>query len=81
MSLVPSSIFPRRSVAEQGVEYVHIQRVLQRVMSFSGVSIDDVVNDPIARNKVRAYYKLHRWVERGIEVHELERQWNPLGNP
>ncbi|WP_428938145.1 hypothetical protein [Fontivita pretiosa] len=60
-------------------EYVMIQRPLQRVLAFTGRTIDDVINDPIARNEVIGYYKLYRWVQRECEVIDLERQWNPLG--
>jgi len=59
-------------------EFVQVRFALQRVMAFLGVSIDDVINDAIARRKVAGYYKLHRWIERRVEVVELERQWNPL---
>ena len=55
------------------------QRPLHRILAFTGRSIDDVVNDPIAKNQVRGYYKLFRQVERASEVRELEKQWNPLG--
>lgn len=37
------------------VERVIIQRPLQRVLSFLGHSIHDVINDPIARNKVYGF--------------------------
>ena len=53
--------------------------VLTRVMGFTGKSIDEVVNCPIAKRMVLGYYKLHRMVERRSEIVELERQWNPLG--
>ena len=54
------------------------RRPLHRVLAFTGRSIDDVVNDPIAKNAVRGYYKLYRQVERAAEVRDLEKQWNPL---
>ena len=54
------------------------RRPLHHILASTGRSIDDVVNDPIARNAVRGYYKLYRQVERAREVRELERQWNPL---
>jgi hypothetical protein len=59
-------------------EIVQIQSALRRILSFTGHTIDDVVNDPLARAKVRGYYKLHKWIERGNETSDLERQWNPL---
>jgi hypothetical protein len=53
-----------------------VRRPLNRVLAFLGRSIDDVVNDPIVKNQVYGYYKLHRQVTRAGEVRELERQWN-----
>jgi hypothetical protein len=58
------------------VEHVMVQRPLARVLAFTGRSIDDVVNCPVAKREVLGYYKLYRWVERQSEVSELERQWN-----
>jgi hypothetical protein len=55
------------------------RRPLHRVLAFTGRSIDDVVNNPLAKNEVRGYYKLYRQVERAAEVRDLEKQWNPLG--
>ena len=57
-------------------ELVMIQRPLHRVLAFTGRSIDDVINCPIARREVLGYYKLHRWVQRNSEISELEQQWN-----
>jgi hypothetical protein len=58
-----------------------VQRVspMQRLLSFAGRSIDDVVNCPIARRHVIVYYRVGRQIARAIEVAELEQQWNPLG--
>lgn len=61
------------------VEHVMVQRPLRRVLAFTGRTIDQVVNCPIAKREVLGYYKLYRWVERRSEVLELERQWNKLG--
>jgi hypothetical protein len=61
------------------VEYVIVQRPLDRILAFTGRSIDDVVDNPIAKNHVLCFYKLHRWVERESEISEMERMWNPLG--
>jgi hypothetical protein len=58
------------------VEQVLTQRPLHRVLAFTGRSIDDVVNSPIAKNQVRGFYKLYRQVERQGEITDLERQWN-----
>ena len=57
-------------------EYVQVQQPLRRVLAFTGHSIDDVINSPVARNTVRAYYKLYKDVERGCDVVDLERWWN-----
>ena len=59
-------------------EYVLTQRPLSRILSFTRRSIDDVVNDPIAKNEVLGYFKLSKQIERVSEVRELERQWNPV---
>ena len=55
---------------------VQVERPLRRILAFTGRSIDDVVNDPIAKRQVLGYYKLHRQVARSCEITELERQWN-----
>jgi hypothetical protein len=54
------------------------QRPLHRVLAFTRRSIDDVVNDPIAKNEVYGYYKLFRQVERASDIRDLEKQWNPV---
>jgi hypothetical protein len=55
------------------------QHPLRRVLSFTRRTIDDVVNCPIVKNEVLGYYKLHKWIGRGIEIHDLEKQWNSVG--
>ena len=60
-------------------EFVMIQQPLRRVLAFTRRSIDDVVNDPIARREVLGYYKLYCWIRAGCEIVELEQQWNPIG--
>jgi hypothetical protein len=62
--------------ASPGVELVLTHRPLDRIFAHTGYTIDDVVDNPIAKNAVLGYYKLHRQVERGCEIVELERQWN-----
>lgn len=62
-----------------GTEFVLSQRPLRRVMAFAGRSIDDVVNCPIAKREVAFYFKVGRWMERRIDLLELEEQWNALG--
>jgi hypothetical protein len=59
---------------------VHVfNRRLQRVLAFTRLTIDDVVNSPIAKNRVRGYYLLSKQIDRRSEIVELERQWNPVG--
>ena len=70
---------PRLTPESTGISYVLPQQTLRRVMAFVGRSIDDVVNDPIAKNQVRGYFKLAKQIERSGEVTELERQWNGRG--
>ena len=56
-----------------------VEKRLNRVLAFTGLTIDDVVNNPIAKNVVLGYFKLSRMVDRRSEIVELERQWNPVG--
>jgi len=71
---------PRLTIRDDAViEQVIVRRPLQRVMAFLGYSIHDVCNDPIARNKVYGFFKLHKQIERSSEINELERAWNPTG--
>jgi hypothetical protein len=58
------------------VEHVIVHRPLDRILAFTGYSIDDVVDDPIAKNAVLGYYKLHKQIIRRGEILELERMWN-----
>lgn len=69
---------PSREVAGSRTEFILIQRPLQRILAFTRRSIHDVVNNPIAKNEVLGYYKLHRQVQRSMETRELERQWNSV---
>jgi hypothetical protein len=62
--------------SETGTELVLIEHALRRVFAFTGHTIDDVINDPIARNRVCGYYKLGRWIDRQCEIADLVRQWN-----
>lgn len=64
--------------ASGGTEFVVVHRPLQRILAFTGLSIDDVVDHPIARNTVYGYFKLHKRIQRVYEVVDLERQWNTL---
>lgn len=69
---LPRSIGP-------ATEHLLVRRPLDRILSFTGRSIHDVVNDPLVKREVAGYYKLSRSVERASETYDLERQWNPLG--
>lgn len=60
------------------LEHVFIHHPLRRILAFTRRTIDDVINDPMARNEVRCFYKLQRSIERHSEIRDLERQWNPL---
>lgn len=60
------------------IVYTQRQNDLRRILAFARWSIDDVVNNPIARRDVQNWYKMSRWLRRQIEIGELERQWNPL---
>jgi len=59
-------------------ELVVIHRPLDRILNHLQYSIDDVVNDRIAKHAVLGYFKLSRQVKRRCEIVDLERQWNPL---
>jgi hypothetical protein len=61
------------------VERIIIRRPLQRVLAFLGVSIDEVCNDALTKSMVYGYFKLHKQVNRSMEITELEQQWNPAG--
>lgn len=67
------------AASQARVSYVMSNHVLKRILNFTGHSIDDVINNPVARNKVRVYFRLHKFIQHGSEISELERQWNPLG--
>ena len=60
------------------ISHVLRERVLNRVLCFTGHTIDDVVNNPLVKNQVLGYYKLHKFVERGSDITDLERQWNSV---
>ncbi|MDB5323109.1 MAG: hypothetical protein JWN40_4740 [Phycisphaerales bacterium] len=65
------------AVHEAARESRIIQTRLNRVLAFTRLTIDDVVNNPIAKNQVLGYWKLSRQIDRSSEITELERQWNP----
>jgi len=65
--------------ASNSHELVMVHRPLRRVMAFVGCSIDQLCNDPIAKNQVFGYFKLYKEINRRSEMRDLERQWNPAG--
>lgn len=72
--------FARRLVGDEPkVAYVMRQRALHRVLNFTGRTIDDIVNNPIVKNQILGYYKLHKIIDRRSEIRDLERQWNSIG--
>ena len=79
MSLGSLFNFGRRNAlppVDAHTRQVEPERPLRRVLAFTGHTIDDVINDPIARRKVAGYFKMHLWVARESERSDLERQWN-----
>jgi hypothetical protein len=73
----PDMLPPDRGA--EALRQVVIQTRLNRVLAFTRLTIDDVVNNPIAKNQVLGYYKLSKMIDRRGEIVELERQWNPVG--
>ena len=43
-------------------------QIIARILEFTGYTIDDVVNNPVARNAVRGYYGLYRYIEARCEL-------------
>jgi hypothetical protein len=68
------------AAAPATTEHVVVQKALQRVLAFTGYTLDDVLNDPIARNHVAGYYKLYRQVQRRCQAVDLDRWWNGLSS-
>jgi len=78
MAQLPSLLGLRSRLSDAtapAVTYLLIQRPLHRILAFTGRSIDDVVNNPISKNEILGYFKLHKQIERAGEITELERQW------
>ena len=79
---MPSRFLPglggvwRSPAIGEPIEEIVVQRPLDRVLAFTGYSIDDIVNDPIAKNAVFGYFKLARFISRQCEIVDLETQWN-----
>jgi len=77
-----NSVFPtaRHSLrrSETAIVSEHRGHVLHQILSFTGQSIDDIVNSRISKNIVAGHFKLHRGIVRRGEVRELENQWNAV---
>jgi hypothetical protein len=63
------------------IEYVVVDRPLNRILRFTGFSIDNVVDNRFAKHAVLGYYKLYKQINRRCEVIDLERQWNSTAAP
>jgi hypothetical protein len=56
--------------------YLLARLPLTRILAFRARSIDDVVNSPLVKNEILAFWKLHKQLEAMGEIFELEQQWN-----
>ena len=56
----------------QNIRAQEARIALHRVMEFTRYSIDDVINEPIAKFRVRYYYKINRVVDRYLKMKEEE---------
>ncbi|MHB1767066.1 MAG: hypothetical protein ACYCUV_04350 [Phycisphaerae bacterium] len=75
MSIFGPSGFDSSRGGITDVQFVRIQEAriaLHRVMEFTRYSIDDVVNEPIAKFRVRYFYKINRVVDRYLK--DIERR-------
>ena len=75
MSIFGPSGFDSTLSAITDVQNIRIQEAriaLRRVMEFTRCSIDDVINEPIAKFRVRYYYKINRVVDRYLKMKEEE---------
>ncbi|MDA8377484.1 MAG: hypothetical protein M0Z50_10620 [Planctomycetia bacterium] len=73
MSIFGPSGFDSTLSAITDVQNIRIQEAriaLRRVMEFTRYSIDDVINEPIAKFRVRYYYKINRVVDRYLKEKE-----------
>lgn len=61
----------------EAVVHVELRRELPRLLAFAGWSIDDVVNNPLAKRDVYNWYRMSLNMKRRLDVLALERQWNP----
>jgi hypothetical protein len=58
--------------------YLLARLPLKRILAFRARSIDDVVNSPMVKNEILAFWKLHKQLQAMSEILELEQQWNSV---
>jgi hypothetical protein len=75
-SIFGSGRFRKLPESETASELIVVRPVLASILAFTGYTIDDVVNNPVAKNAVLGYYKVGREVLRRCEIVDLEHQWN-----
>jgi hypothetical protein len=66
---------PARPGGEHHIRLDEARIALHRVLEFTRHSIDDIINDPIARNEVHGYLRLYFFIERRCESLDQERHW------
>ena len=54
-------------LADRPMAMLSEAQIISRILDFTGYTIDDVVNNPVARNAVRGYYGLYRYIEARCE--------------
>ncbi len=60
------------------VRYVLTQDAFARLLGFTGWTIEDLRSNPIAQLDFANWCRIDRQMNRLLEVHELEKQWNRL---
>jgi hypothetical protein len=68
--------FRKLSATATPNELIVVRRELNSILAYTGFTIDDVVNNPVAKNAVIGYFKLSKEIIRRGEIVDLERQWN-----
>jgi hypothetical protein len=73
-------IGPRHTLRQDQPQaaYLLARLPLKRILAFRARSIDDVVNSPLVKNEILAFWKLHKQLETMTEIFELEQQWNSV---
>ena len=76
MSIFNSTGFAVNSGGTSSIQDLRMQEsgiALHRVMEFTGCSIDDIINEPVAKFKVRHFYKVNRMVFRSMAAEEYKK--------